>query len=506
MFNPDLDYLSKMPVPLAPYEDEDARLEVLRSFDPDALEDDPELCAICNFAARLCGAPVSQITLVEDVRQRFLAREGIEERELPRSISFCQYTMRKPEIMEVRDARDDPRFAENPVVAGDPFVRYYAGHPLISSEGAPLGAICVVDLAPRGDGLTDFQREGMHVLANAVMRRLHSRRENIVAVRELERSAERFRALANSVPDIAFSTDGDGNFDYFNHRWLEFTGLEMPSAEEMGSKVVHPEEQGHFARDWSAAIASGETYEKELRLRRVDGEYMWMLLRATPVPAGMQGQHRWFGTITDVDASYKLSESRDLLAKELSHRIKNIFAVITGLISLQSRKAPEHKSFADTISQTLFALGRAHDFVRPEGGATQESLQGLLSVLFTPYLDDAGASRIRTGGVECAIAPDAATPLALIFHELATNASKYGALSVAGGKVELTAHDEGENLRLSWTEIDGPPPPKQVGESGFGSRMVEMAVTGQLQGSWERRFEKSGLEVDVTLSKQAIAP
>ncbi len=101
------------------------------------------------------------------------------------------------------------------------------------------------------------------------------------------------------------------------------------------------------------------------------------------------------------------------------------------------------------------------------------------------------------------IAARAATPLALVFHELATNSAKYGALSEPEGTVELTIADHGETLQLDWKERGGPPA-KEARIDGFGSRLVELSITGQLGGRWERRFEPGGLVCALTVSKAAI--
>ena len=486
------------------FADEAERMRILESHDPDALEDDPELQAIVNFAARLCGVPTALVTLIEQERQRFLAREGVEQRETPRDVSFCIHAMVRPEIMEVRDATADPRFADNPLVTGDPFVRYYAGHPLVSDEGAPLGALCVIDTKAHEEGLTDFQREGLAVLAQAAMRRLRSQRANIQATLELAQREQHLRTLADSMPAIVFCADAEGRFDYFNRRTLEMLG----EGHEDG-RAIHPEDKPEVDEAWARSVSTGEPYEVQHRVRFRDGEHRWVIARALPARDQHGKVMRWFGTAVDIDDVHKLSESRDMMARELSHRIKNIFAVVTGLIALHARKAPENKVFADVLVQVLRALGRAHDFVRPASGTTRESLRGLLEVLFAPYDAADGEPRVHVSGADCPISPAAATPLALIFHELATNAAKYGALSADNGHVQLEVADRGEELLLVWTEHGGPQANDQSGgrdTAGFGSRLVEMAVTGQLQGSWERRFEKDGLVVVLSLSKEAVAP
>jgi two-component sensor histidine kinase len=150
-------------------------------------------------------------------------------------------------------------------------------------------------------------------------------------------------------------------------------------------------------------------------------------------------------------------------------------------------------------------LGRAHDFVRPASGSTRESIKGLLDVIFSPYVDGDKMQRVVVRGDESAISPAATTPIALIFHELATNSAKYGALSVDGGHITVDVTEGQENVRLLWQEHNGPAP-MDNGNSGFGTRLVELAVTGQLQGSWERRFETEGLVVELVLPRDAIAP
>ena len=479
---------------------EEQRAAVCESYGIDSLQDDPELAAITRFAAQLFGTPISLVSLLIGETQHFLAREGTQQTENPRSTSFCSHAMLEDSIMEVRDATLDARFAANPLVTGEPFIRYYAGRPLVSQEGVPLGALCVVGPVARPEGMSGVQREGLEVLAQAVMRRLQARREELETVAELERRESHLRALADSIPAIAWSADGEGNFDYFNRQLLAFTGDVSP---ENGG-AIHPDDFAPAHNLWLECLQSGETYEIQHRIRRYDGEYRWMMARAVPVKDAEGRPVRWFGTAVDIHDAHELSESRDLLARELSHRIKNIFAVVASLISLSMRKRPEYRDFGIELIETIRALGRAHDYVRPAGGERRASLHGMLGDLFSPY-GAAGTPRVTVRGDDARIAPRAATPLALVFHELATNSAKYGALSAEEGTIDVTIADQGEAMMLRWVEQGGPPPAAEPSE-GFGSRLVEMSVTGQLGGSWRRRFEPGGLVCELTVSKDAIAP
>ena len=492
-----------MPAPVADFADEAKRLGVLDRFEAEALEDDEELQSIVEFAARLCDAPVSVITTLEKERQRFVVRRGIEARETPRDVAFCNHTLGTSDLLEVADAPADPRFADNPLVTDGPGVRYYAGQPLVSQEGASIGTLCVIDVEAHAKPLDDFQRQGLAVLAQAAMRRLEARRTARHAKRIIAEREERLRRMLEGMPQIAWSADAAGNFDYFNRRWREVTGSEPPQLAEDWRPFIHPDDAEAAFAEWERCFTRGEEFEVEFRLQNADGSWAWVLSLAVPVAEHEGDPVRWFGTVTDIDEVRRALEERDLLAKELAHRIKNIFAVVIGLASLKARKLPEHKPFADELTQVLRALNRAHDFVRPQEGPVQESLQGLLEALFAPYGETEGQRCVRVSGIDTLVGARAATPLALVFHELATNSAKYGALSADGGYIELRIKDAGDAIALSWSEFGGPLV-EDGGVRGFGSRLVEMSVTGQLQGTFERHFAASGLVAELTMAKAAL--
>ncbi len=485
----------------APARQADAEhLQILASYAPEALEGDPELATIVRFAARLCETSVAAVTVTGQESERFLVHLGSNVREISREIAFCPHAMASEGALVVTDATKDARFADNPNVIGGPRIRFYAGQPLISREGVALGTLSVIDAAPRPEGLTELQREGLAVLADSVMLRLRAHRKQLAVEREVQKSEEYLHRLADSIPAIAWSATPDGHFDYFNKQMVEFTG----QPDDQSGSAFHPEDWKKASTLWQRSLKTGEIYELEHRLCRHDGEYRWMISRALPVRDGEGKILRWFGTAVDIHDIYEASESRELLAKELSHRIKNIFAVIAGLVSLSARQHPEAKQFAEEVTATIRALGRAHEFVRPvDGGARQGSLRSLLVELFAPYGSGDGA-RVRVSGDDLAISSRTATPLALVFHELATNSAKYGALASSGGRVTLKVVDKGKSLKLVWREAGGKAP-KKAPKDGFGSRLVEMSVCGQLGGSWERRFEDDGLVVELVLPKATIA-
>jgi len=162
-----------VPAPL--YHDEAARMAVLRDYGvldslPEADFDD-----IAFLASHICGAPIALVSLVDEGRQWFKAKVGTEIAETSRDVAFCAHAILKPDdIFVVPDAFEDPRFATNPLVRDDPQIRFYAGAPLVSPEGMPLGTLCVFDEVPRV--LSAAQTRALGALAREVVVHLELRR------------------------------------------------------------------------------------------------------------------------------------------------------------------------------------------------------------------------------------------------------------------------------------------------------------------------------------------
>ncbi|KMS54508.1 PAS domain-containing protein [Sphingobium cupriresistens] len=472
---------------------------------------------ITGFAAQLCGVPIALVSIVEDVRQRFLSRVGIDAEETPRDVSFCALAMLGADIFLVPDATRDPRFADNGLVTGPPYVRFYAGAPLVGADGEALGALCVIDTVPRAD-LTPLQRQGLTLLARQVMVELEGRRRDrdmilrqrmdAAAVAESDRM---FRTLSDAMPQMVWSTLPDGYHDYYNARWYDYTGVPTGSTDGAAwNGMFHPDDQDRAWARWRHSLATGEPYEIEYRLRHHSGDYRWTLGRALPIRDGDGMIIRWIGTCTEIHEQKLMMEEREMIAHELSHRIKNIFSVIAGLIGLSARQHPEIANVADDLRDRILALGRAHDFVRPhsaesapQAGGGRGSLWGILDQIFAPYRGAAGP-RIALSGDDPAIDDRSATPLALLFHELATNTAKYGALSVANGMVHLHVSVERGDVRIDWREEGGPPVvPGRL--DGFGSRLMTLSVERQLGGRIERDWRPDGLRLSLWIPSRSMS-
>jgi len=160
---------------------------------------EPQFDDIVRLAARIVGARTAAISFIDDTRQWFKARWGLDPQQTPISVSFCAHTVECDGLLVITDAREDPRFADNPLVTGAPYIRFYAGMRISAADGTPIAALCVIDPAPRPDGLTPLEEMTLRTLAGQVealleLRRLvHEREAQVAAQAQL---TERLRYVA----------------------------------------------------------------------------------------------------------------------------------------------------------------------------------------------------------------------------------------------------------------------------------------------------------------------
>ncbi|MBB1499663.1 GAF domain-containing protein [Paracoccus sp. MC1862] len=198
-------------------------------------------------------------------------------------------------------------------------------------------------------------------------------------------------------------------------------------------------------------------------------------------------------------------EARDLLTRELSHRIKNVFSVVSGLASASARDR-DARAFVTAFRGRIGALARAHDYVLPGSFSArnerESTVRGLLKVLLHPYDED--RRRIRITGDDLPLGQSAATTLALILHEQATNAIKYGALSNAEGRVLVDCRNGGESFEIAWEEQGGPPTAGPPLATGFGTTMVSSAIDS-LGGTITAEWAAQGLQVTLSVPVRCLA-
>ena len=325
----------------------------------------------------------------------------------------------------------------------------------------------------------------------------------------LQGGDEMFRVLADAMPQMVWSTLPDGFHDYYNRRWYEFTGVPEGSTDGEGwNGMFHPDDQERAWEKWRHSLATGEPYEVEYRLRDHEGNYRWTIGRAMPLRDPSGKIIRWLGTCTDIDDAKRQAEHNEILSRELSHRIKNIFAVISGLISLTANRAAEARPALSTLLGRIAALGRAHEFARPHSPQSMPSMAegtftGLLTQLLSPY-EEAGIGRVSITGDDIRIDDRSATPLALVIHELATNSAKYGALSAPGGQLSIAIERSADTLVIVWTEAGGPQVNGPPTRTGFGTELAELSIKRQLGGLIEKDWRPQGLQVRIGLDPSRL--
>jgi two-component sensor histidine kinase len=204
---------------------------------------------------------------------------------------------------------------------------------------------------------------------------------------------------------------------------------------------------------------------------------------------------------------------QEMLTREMSHRVKNLFAITIGMVSISAKSAITPQDMAKTLLGRLNALARAHDLVlrglQADGQIIREAtLTRLLEAIFQPYTDLARTGdpkRIFISGPDLVIGERALTSLALVLHELATNAAKYGALSIGEGLIHVTWQIEAGNLLLRWEERKGPGIEKTPTGEGFGSILVRRSIVGQLGGELDYIWKPEGFSAFISIPMERLS-
>ena len=213
------------------------------------------------------------------------------------------------------------------------------------------------------------------------------------------------------------------------------------------------------------------------------------------------------GIFLDITDRKHAEEGNELLAGEMSHRVKNLLAIASSLTRITSRSSHSIEDMTKQLMNRLTALDRAHDLVKPfPVDAPPSALLGdIFAVLLAPYDDeDASAGRIRVAVPRMGVGHATATALALIVHELATNSVKYGSLS-AEGYIDVSGSMAGDDVEIRWAEKGGPEVTSPPDMKGFGSSLVRRTIEGQLGGSVSYEWSKGGALVTMLISGAKIS-
>jgi two-component sensor histidine kinase len=272
------------------------------------------------------------------------------------------------------------------------------------------------------------------------------------------------------------------------------------------SAHIHPADRDRVRAAFAATRGIVGPYEIDFRII-IEEEIRWISARGKGDDAGIRDRVM-SGIFIDVTGRKQAEEGHELLAGEMSHRVKNLLAIASGLTAITSRSTTTSVEMAKELTQRLSALGRAHDLIRPIPGHEGKAalLGDLLTVLLAPY-DDLGAfsGRIRVSVPRMGVGEASATTLAMVVHELATNSLKYGALSSPTGTLDVACSSPDREVVIVWTERGGPTVSAPLGAGGFGSKLVARSMTAQLGGSIDRQWQEEGVVVTIKLDKERLA-
>jgi PAS domain S-box-containing protein len=341
------------------------------------------------------------------------------------------------------------------------------------------------------------------------LERLQSEEKRAAAERALKSEREVLRTIIDRAPVMVTLYNPETGKLELNHQYERLTGWAGESATpETLMEQCFPDPE--YRAQVSAFIEACGPDWMDMTMQTRSGrsiETSWANYRlsdGTRVGIGIE--------ITD---RKRLEARQALLLGETSHRLRNLFAVASSVIDMSARIAQSPSELAEGVHDRFNALTRAHALSHAGSHAgthpgthpdeQQATLHALLEAIFEPYAGDAGAPFSWTGG-DLALGSDALSAMALLLHEFATNAAKHGALSQAGGKVEIDSVIGDDELTLTWREAGGPAVAAPPATRGFGAYLAERVVNGQFGGRMTREWHTAGIAIRISLPLDRLQP
>lgn len=327
----------------------------------------------------------------------------------------------------------------------------------------------------------------------------------VLAERALRENEGHFRALLDAAPAMLWVTNQHGRCTHLNQSWYAFTGQKPATGLGKGwLDAVHPEDRPAATQQFEEAVRNKSALRVNYRLRDADGRWRYAIEAAHPRLDQDGAYLGHVGSVLDITERREAEERQTLLAREVDHRAKNVLAIVQAMVRLT--RAPDVESFALALQGRVTALARAHTLLAADNWAAVD-LRSVLAGELMAFLGDAATleRRVSLAGPTVALPPATAQPLTMIVHELATNAMKHGPLSVEGGRLDVRWSVTAGRLRLSWSELGGPPVPGAPHRAGFGTRVLDGTVLRQLGGVLQMDWRPEGLDcvLEVPLAMRA---
>ena len=317
--------------------------------------------------------------------------------------------------------------------------------------------------------------------------------------KELEHSKARFEALVKASAQLVWTCSAKGEVSEDSPSWRSFTG--QTKEEWLGNRwldALHPEDRSRTLAAWEEAVRTGEMYSVEYRLCHSETGWRWMAAKAVPLMSANGEVREWVGMNIDIDARKRSEEHAQFIMRELSHRTKNLLAVVYSM----ARQAAKYSLVSDFVSDfgaRLQGLSRSHDLLVTSNW-TGVPLHDHVRSQLQPFAPS-DEHRVGFTGPPIMLRPEATQALGLAFHELATNAAKHGALTVPDGRIDIswTIETEGKDdiFKLAWRERSQRQHPLELSRQGFGSTVLTRVVPETLSGEARYSLGKEGIAWEI---------
>jgi PAS domain S-box-containing protein len=321
-------------------------------------------------------------------------------------------------------------------------------------------------------------------------------------------AAQHYRAIIESSEDAILSKDLKGVILSWNASAQRLFGFTAEEAVGKPITIIIPVDRLAEEPLILEKIHRGERIEHfETVRQRKDGSFVDISLSISPI-RDSRGKIVGASKIArDITELKKARDQQRLLLREMSHRVRNLFALSASIVGLSARSAKSPRELADSTRARLSALARAHalTFSVGFGDAPHQptTLQSLIRTIVAPF-DEPEHPRIAISGIDSGVSGPAVTSLALLLHEFATNAAKYGALSVETGSIKVVFEEEGDSIIVHWSEHGGPPVTAPIGGLGFGDVLSRIAVSDQLGGEIIRDWRPGGLSIRLSVPRSRL--
>ena len=331
---------------------------------------------------------------------------------------------------------------------------------------------------------------GRVVGASKIARDISARKRTEEALRHSE---ERHRGLAEAIAAVVWTTDADGQVADMP-QWRMLTGQSIEEVRGWGwLNAIHADDQALTREVWSRAVKMRIPCDTEYRVRTAGGGYRWFNARGVPVFADDGTVREWVGVCIDITGRKQAEDKTKLLAREVNHRANNLLTIINAM--MRQTRAETAGELVMAMQGRIGALSRVQTRLARDQWERTDLLR-LVGEELAPFGKDI-AGRFQFSGPQVPLSADAAQALAIVVHELATNAVKYGALSISVGRVAIEWALDKDRLVLSWTETGGPsvsPPSRE----GFGTRAITL-LTQQLEGRVQLEWKPHGLACELSI-------